>query len=384
MNRKRKPHQRKRSNKRVNRKNKGASKHQLDVRVKRRASAAASAGRRLFRVPLVGKIAILFVCLVIVVIGCTSVLGRFLWNNPSFDLASVEYESNGWLTEPQALETAEVQLGTNILRLDLDDIRDRLVALPQVKDATVVRTLPHKGAEGEEVGAQLGISIEERHPIAWLSCPEQEIYPKVKNNGFLLDEEGVALPCREMRDVYVHLPVVIAKGLGKVKPGQELGSHHVISSLHFITYSKDVLYDHALEIVEIKQDKDYLLVARYNNGMKVKFDAEDARIRGASDCFLQVKRLHDIFETFAQKGEHIKTVDLLPDIKIPVTFFDRPIAREELPAGTQVSRREPLGSPIEVPAGTRTVRRAIRTAPGRERGVSEQIDPDVGSILNPR
>jgi len=385
MNRKRKPHQRKRTNRRVNRKNKGQGKHQLDVRVKRRAGAAAAAGRRILRVPMVGKVAAICVCIVIVVIGCTSVLGRFLWNNPSFDLEVVNFQSNGWLTQSEALEAADVELGTNVLRLDLDDIRDRLVALPQVKDATVIRTLPHKGKDGVGVGAQLGIEIQERRPIAWLSCPNLDIYPKVKRDGYLLDEEGVALPCQEMRDAYIHLPVVIATGLAEVKAGQPLGSRDVVSSLHFIRYSREKLYNHALEIVEIKQDKEYSLVARYNNGMKVTFDAEDARIRGEVDCAQQVNLLHDIFEKYIQQDELIKSVNLLPDINIAVKFFDKPMATEALPERNQISRREPLGSSIEVPAGTRTVRRAIRTAPDTNRGVEQRrLDPDVGSILNRR
>ena len=211
MNRKRKPNQRKRANKKIVRKGRGTrlGQHVLDVKVKRREGEGI---RRHIRLPLIAKIAGVAAALALVGYIGSNVLGRFLWNNPAYTLKTIEFESDGALTRALALEIAGVETEVNILRLDLKEIRDSLVALPQVRDASVVRVLPDK----------LGISVEERHPVAWLDCPEQNIFPKVQAKGILLDIEGVALPCRQMRKRYVNFPVIAARGLAAVVPGEPI------------------------------------------------------------------------------------------------------------------------------------------------------------------
>jgi hypothetical protein len=364
MNRKRKPQQRKRANKKVVRNHRGKrlAQHQLDVRVKRREGAGV---RRHFRLPLIAKVAGIAAVVAVVAFVTSNVLGRFLWNNPAYTLTTIEFETDGWLTRPIALETAEVDSGVNVLRLDLEDIRDRLIGLPQVKDATVVRVLPDK----------LGISVKERHPIAWLDCPEQNIYPKVKSNGILLDQEGVALPCQQMRQEYVNFPSIAANGLAAIKSGMPVGSDQLVSALELVTVSGEMFCDHGLEIVEIKLVNDYSMLARFNNHTKVTFKP--------SEIGRQVEDLRGIFEDSLRKNRLLETVNLLPERNIAITF-----ARNPRPTAIPraIPRAIPVGRGSEATAESQPPRRAVRalrSIPARSTSTaSGAIDPDLSSILN--
>ena len=328
MNRKRKPQQRQRNNRKIVRKSRGKrlSRHQLDVRVKRRDGQGI---RRHFRLPLIAKIVGIATIVGIAGFVTSNALGRFLWNNPAYTLTTIEFETDGWMTRPIALETADISTGVNVLSLDLEDIRDQLISLPQVKDATVVRVLPDK----------LGISIRERHPVAWLECAEQNIFPKVKAKGILLDDEAVALPCTQMRPEYVNYPTISARGLAAVKAGRPIDSEQIISALELTTVSNAVFCDHGLEIVEIKLVNDYSLLARFNNHTKVTFRL--------TDIGRQVDDLRAIFEDSLRKNRRLETVNLRPERNIPITYakdLPVPIELEAIPRAVPVNKLEPLES----------------------------------------
>jgi len=366
MNRKRKPQQRQRGNRKIVRKSRGKrlSQHQLDVRVKRRDGQGI---RRHFRLPLIAKILGCAAILGIAGFVTSNALGRFLWNNPAYTLTTIEFETDGCLTRPIAVETADVTTGVNVLSLDLEDVRDRLIALPQVKDATVVRVLPDK----------LEIAIKERHPIAWLDCPEQNIFPKVKANGILLDDEAVALPCTQMRPEYVYYPTISARGLAAVKAGRAIDSDQMINALELINVTNAVFCDHGLEIVEIKLVNDYSLLARFNNQTKVTFKP--------SDIGRQVDDLRAIFEDSLRKNRFLETVNLLPERNIAITYAKKlpvPAKVEAIPKAIPVEQLEPLESLESAVVPQRRVLRARRSIPTVNAAArSPSGDADLDSIL---
>ena len=365
MNRRRKPSQRKRANKKILRSRRGerVGRHQLDVRVKRRDGEGI---RRHFRLPLIAKVAGIAIAVVFVAWIGVNILGRFLWNNPAYTLEQIEFETDGWLSRAIALETAEVDTGVNVLRLDLEEIRESLISMEQVKDATIVRVLPDK----------LGISIKERHPIAWLECPEQNIFAKVKARGILLDSDGVALPCTQMRPEYVHFPIIRAKGLAAVKPGEAIDSDQLLSALELASVSGDVFHEQGLEIVKIELVNDYSLLARFSNQTEVLFKLTEIR--------RHVEDLRAIMASFQEQNVELEFVNLLPDRNIAV----RPVrrtpgagTREIAPRATPVNNdpQRVVQSETEAP---RQARRVLRTVPRDAARVEASPIDDLGTILN--
>ena len=80
----------------------------------------------------------------------------------------------------------------SMLLVDLDDVRDRLLMLPWVKDASVGRRLPDT----------LAINITERKPYAiW----------QYRGQHRLVDTEGAVLPSDDITR-YAKLPIVVGKG----------------------------------------------------------------------------------------------------------------------------------------------------------------------------
>ena len=377
MNRKRKPQQRQRTNRKIVRKSRGKrlGQHQLDVRVKRRDGCGI---RRHFRLPLIAKIAGVTALLALAGFITSNALGRFLWNNPAYTLTEIEFETDGRMTRPIALEAAGVSTGVNVLALELEDIRDQLIALPQVKDATVVRVLP----------GELRISLKERHPIAWLDCPEQNIFPKVKAGGILLDDEGVALPCTQMRPEFVNFPSISARGLAAVKTGKPIDSDQVRCALELVKVSVAIFGDVGWEIVEIKLVNDYSLLARFNNHTKVTFKP--------SDIGRQVDDLRAIYEYSLQQGRLLLTVDLRPERNIPITYADSPTSLavaesfgDEIPRAYPIipfekqEKPEQLDSLDPPPVQARRAIRALRSIP--KAAASAPVgspDADLSSILH--
>jgi cell division protein FtsQ len=70
--------------------------------------------------------------------------------------SSVEISGDETITREQILEAADVDLGTPLMRLDIDAIQQRVAAMPAVAAVTVHRSWPHT----------VSIEVTERRPIA--------------------------------------------------------------------------------------------------------------------------------------------------------------------------------------------------------------------------
>lgn len=96
-------------------------------------------------------------------------------------------------TDPEALRAAlEVARGQSLLHLDLDDMRQRVEALPWVKTANLYRSLPNR----------LQLHITERQAFAlW----------QYEGKLRLIDRDGVVITTARAKD-YPGLPLVVGKG----------------------------------------------------------------------------------------------------------------------------------------------------------------------------
>lgn len=87
---------------------------------------------------------------------------------------------------------ADVRVGMSLIGLDLQAMRDRLLALPWVADAIIQRQL----------AGSLSIEIRERIPLAlW----------QIDGLVYVIDQTGVAIATGTL-DGYEHLPLVVGRG----------------------------------------------------------------------------------------------------------------------------------------------------------------------------
>jgi cell division protein FtsQ len=116
-------------------------------------------------------------------------LGRFARTSPRFDVTSrsdVTVEGNHYASEEEILNAlglpaSDAQSGGNVFLLSLDEMRNRVEAIPWVKTATLTRAFPHR----------LIVHVVERRPVAFVN---------VDGGVKLVDADGVILEKPEHGD----------------------------------------------------------------------------------------------------------------------------------------------------------------------------------------
>ncbi len=165
--------------------------------------------------------ALLTVVVVAASVG-TAVLARnYIVTSPRFALTSVEVSGNARRTPDEIAERAGLEKGANVFLLDTEAAREKLLADPFIRDATVVRRLPGTAR----------VQVAERTPAAlvalgdlYLSTEAGELF-KVYEQGdpfdlpvitglapddVATDREGAARSIRRALDVvaeYEHTPL---------------------------------------------------------------------------------------------------------------------------------------------------------------------------------
>ncbi len=107
----------------------------------------------------------------------STLCGIYVWasHSPRFNLTQIDVEGNLKISDKDILEKAKMELGNNIFRLDLQEIRDRVREDKRIKDLRVRRKVPDRAL----------IEVEEKKPILWINLPDglyglsqgQEIIP---------------------------------------------------------------------------------------------------------------------------------------------------------------------------------------------------------------
>jgi cell division protein FtsQ len=105
---------------------------------------------------------------------------------------------NGRLSNGEVLAVLEGLRGENLMRINLDGWRNRLLASPWIKDAALRRSLP----------STVDVEISERSPIA---------FGRIGDTLYLLDEHGLVID--EDGPQYSDLDLPIVDGLAPQVPG---------------------------------------------------------------------------------------------------------------------------------------------------------------------
>lgn len=121
---------------------------------------------------------------VVVVLLAVVVALLVVERSPLVELAEVRVEGVRELTTTQVVDTAELPLGTSLLRLDLDGAQERVEALPRVRTAEVHRVDP----------ITVEIRVVERTPT---------LVARRDDDAVLVDEEGVVLAAEDLDGLMV-------------------------------------------------------------------------------------------------------------------------------------------------------------------------------------
>lgn len=223
--------------------------------------------------------------------------------NDRFRLQHFSVNTDGELSASDIIAATGLKEGMNMLDIPLVEVRDKLTALPQVRQATVSRGYP----------GMLFLTVEQRHPVAWLECPEERLEARVPGYGCLLDEHGVVLPCGEVTAEQQRLPCIRVKKLNRLVPGKPIESAPgVLAALKLLAAHESSALGHVTGIKRVDASKGYALTVTYDAKFSAVFPAE-----GFSR---HLQRLERVVQEAARHRWQLATVDLLVQNNVPITL----------------------------------------------------------------
>ena len=168
----------------------------------------------------------------------------------------------------------------------------------------------------QDLQGKMTITVEQRHPVAWLECERLGLLAKSSAFGCLLDAEGVAIPCRVILKSFMNLPVIRYEELSQALPGAVVPDLQISAALRLLR-EMETRIDSGMSGVEtIDIPAKYALNVHFRDGMRVTF--------GPDQLDWQLPRFDRVCRESRQQGWKIATLDLLPRFNVPFTFQESP------------------------------------------------------------
>ncbi len=264
----------------------------VDVARRRRSGAlpgrrAGGGGWRWWRPALVAAGA-LVLCV------CAAIGFRVGFLKPSgFTVRWIEVNNEELLSKDRVRALADIKVGDNLFSADLQKIRARICAHPDIRDAVVNRKMP----------GGVVIRVYERYPIAAVYCPArgvaQQSSPPAgadvstgsdRMRRYVVDADGIVLSARKERNSK-SLPLLLGLNLGPVRPGDRLSSEAAKSSLGIVEHYRESELCRQLELVSVDaSDPDnYLMKSSLIQEIRLGGDNMDERLQLLSFILKQRK-----------------------------------------------------------------------------------------------
>lgn len=154
--------------------------------------------------------------------------GFLLLQSSLFSVGTVLVQGNRYVDSDEILRIAGVGARINIFRLNIDNIRQRLVKDLRIAGAEVTRRLP----------GTIIITVRERQPVAFIAT----------NYGFAqVDGEGMILAvAKSIRQMAV--PLITGHHIGNSYVGETIESPLVLGVLRYLSALSDTAFNHLSEI----------------------------------------------------------------------------------------------------------------------------------------
>jgi cell division septal protein FtsQ len=279
--------------------------HLLDVKVRSR-KVTQHRNRRVL--VALSKLVLVAGFCVAVYLGALEGAKRFFFENPEYQLKTIEVQTDGTLQRDQILEVADVHEGENIFKINLGRVHDRIQQLPQVDEVQVVRKL----------SGEVNIRVVERKPVAWLTSEKEFSDPFVSDAAFLVDARGVLMKQKKLLPEYLGLPLILGCSSESLEAGKVVESSEAKTALELLRLSARSFMQTRFQIRDIDVSKSYCLLVTDKNHTRITF--------GLNDLEQQLQRLEQFLVYSDDSKQELETVNLLVQRNIPVTFTRPPAA----------------------------------------------------------
>ena len=232
--------------------------------------------------------------------GITFALSHVLYKNPRYVLNKIEIEPRGRFTERLVRQAAGLEPGQNLWTLNLRQIAHDLEKLPSVSSATVERHFPDR----------ITIHINERVPVVKIVGLNIDLGTR---EIFYLDRQCVVLKPREDETVPL-MPEIIGLSDAELEPGKKLDRPTLTRALEILDAIDHSRLRTTIDIrtVNLSDPLSITMMTRQDMSITFRLDCVDQ----------QLQRLLQIVEYPDFQSRQIRSVDLTPDLNVPVTFAD--------------------------------------------------------------
>ncbi|HTS17143.1 MAG TPA: FtsQ-type POTRA domain-containing protein [Verrucomicrobiae bacterium] len=232
---------------------------------------------------------------------------RLVYENPRFAIRQIVVDDDGVMTPERVVRFAGVQVGQNILAIDLDQVRGNLEMLPLVRSVEVRRMLPDR----------LFIRVAERTAVARLRVATREL----GDQTFYIDRAGYVMKAIKMPDGTIvqpqtprPVPVLTGVTLADARVGRQVESEQIYRALELVDKLDQAVAGSMIEVDQIDLSKPRQLVLTTSQHTMVKVDVEDFP--------QQLRRLGAILRWAQQRQKTVQMVDLTVNRGVPVTFVN--------------------------------------------------------------
>src|SRR5438132_11463411 len=273
--------------------------HLLDVKVRSRRATQHRLRRAM---GVLSKVILTAVIVAAAYLGVREAARRLFFENPDFQLKTIELQTDGTLQREQVLKAADLREGENIFTVNLAEVQDRIQELPQADEVQVVRKLP----------GEIDIKVIERSPVAWITSEKEISDPFASDVAFLVDARGVLMKEKKLLPEYLGLPLISGCKSESLEPGKIVESLETKAALELLRLSTRSFMQTRFQIREIDVSKGYCLLVTDKTRTRVSF--------GFDDLDTQLQRLEKFLVYSDDTKQELATVNLLVPWNIPVTF----------------------------------------------------------------
>ncbi len=292
-------------NRRVSNMRQRRQQHLLDVKVRSRKAAQHRARRAL---AVLSRVILLAAVCAAIYAGTREAARRLFFENPDYQLKTIELQTDGTLQREQILNAADLREGENIFRVNLGRVHDLIQQLPQTDEVQVMRKLP----------SEIDIRVVERKPIAWITSEKEISDPFASDSAFLVDARGVLMKEKKLLPEYLGLPVILGCSSESLEVGKVVESSEAKTALELLRLSARSFLQMRFQVREIDVSENYRLLVTDKNHSRVTF--------GYNDLETQLRRLEQFLVYCDDSKQELATLNLLVQRNIPVTFAPRAVA----------------------------------------------------------
>ena len=233
--------------------------------------------------------------------GISRTLDKFFFSNPAYNLAALELELDGIMTEEDLRAETGIVEGKNIFEVDINEADRRLRAIPMVADVSIERLLPDR----------VRVVLHSRQPVAWVSPSNDPAAPYDVSTMLLVDGSGFLMRPRLIPQEFHNLPIIYGVNSRDILEGKPLQNDDLKKAIALL----DEASSHPDSLVRIRSlniSKGYCIDALTDQNARVKF--------GRSDFRVQIDKLQRLLAHCRDTGRELNSVNLMVAKNTPVKF----------------------------------------------------------------